>query len=128
MNNYKDQQSIIPYLMLVNAAGFIEFIKMVFDAEILLLHLADDHRTVLNAEIKIGHTVILLSEALDKYGKAVGNFFIYVGNADETFDRAVYHGASMVSTVTEMDYGRCGGIEDPFGNTWWLTTAKRPAP
>lgn len=123
MNNYKDQQTILPYLMLVNATGFIEFIRMVFNAEIRLLNLAEDNRTVLNAEIKIGHTIILLSEAMDQYGKAVGNFFIYVGNADETFDRAVYHGASVVSQVTDMDYGRCGGIEDPFGNTWWLTTA-----
>ncbi|WP_158800082.1 VOC family protein [Pedobacter sp. L105] len=123
MKNYKGQQTILPYLMLVNAAGFIEFIRMVFNAEILLLNLAEDNRTVLNAELKIGHTMILLSEALDQYGRAVGNFFIYVGNADETFNRAVYHGASVVSQVTEMDYGRCGGIEDPFGNTWWLTTA-----
>ena len=123
MNNYKDQQTILPYLMLVNASGFIEFIRMVFNAEILMLNLAEDNRKVLNAEIKIGHTIILLSEAMDQYGKAVGNFFIYVANADETFDRAVYHGASVVSQVMDMDYGRCGGIEDPFGNTWWLTTA-----
>jgi PhnB protein len=123
MENYKDQQTILPYLMLVNAAEFIEFAQIVFNAETLLLNMAGDNRTVLNAEIRIGHTVMLLSEAKDKYGKAVGNFFIYVGDADETFDRAVFHGASVVTEVADMDYGRSGGIEDPFGNTWWLTTA-----
>lgn len=123
MENYKDQQTIIPYLMLVNAMGFIEFAQTVFNAEVHLINMAEDNRTVLNAELRIGHTVILLSEAKDKYGKAVGNFFIYVGDADEAFNRSIFHGASIVTEVTDMDYGRCGGVEDPFGNTWWLTTA-----
>jgi len=124
MNNYKDQQTVLSYLMLENASAFIEFVQTVFNAQVLLLNKAADNRTVLNAEIKIGLTIILLSHAVDKYGKAVGNFFIYVGDADETFDRAIYQGASVVRAVTEMDYGRCGGIADPFGNTWWITTAK----
>lgn len=123
MENYKDQQTIIPYLMLENALQFIEFVQIVFNAEILLQNIGDDNRTLLNAEIRIGHTVVLLSEAKDKYGKAVGNFFIYVGDADDTFNRAIFHGASIVTEISDMDYGRSGGIEDPFGNTWWLTTA-----
>ncbi|MGY0037057.1 VOC family protein [Pedobacter sp. NJ-S-72] len=124
MNNYKDQYTILSYLMLENAIEFIEFVKTVFNAETCLLNIAADNRTVLSAEIKIGHSVLLLSEAADKYGKAAGNLFIYVGNADETFQRAIFHGASVVTEVSDMDYGRCGGIEDPFGNTWWLTSAK----
>lgn len=123
MNNYKDQHTILSYLMLENAMEFIEFVKTVFNAETSLLNIAADNRTVLSAEIKIGHSVLLLSEAADKYGKAVGNLFIYVGNADETFQRAVFHGSSIVKEVSDMDYGRCGGIQDPFGNTWWLTSA-----
>lgn len=123
MKNYKDQQTIIPYLMLVNAAQFIEFSQTVFGAQVLHVNMAEDNRTVLNAEILIGHTIILLSDAKDKYGSAKGNFFIYVGNADETFNRAIFHGASIVKNLADMDYGRSGGIEDPFGNTWWLTTA-----
>lgn len=127
MKNYKDQQTIIPYLMLVNAVEFIKFVQAVFTAEVLLINMAEDNRTVLNAEIRIGHTVILLSEAKDKYGKAVGNLFIYVGDADEAFQRAISHGASVVTDLSDMDYGRSGGVEDPFGNTWWLTTAWYPA-
>lgn len=122
MENYKDQQTIIPYLMLENAGRFMEFVQTVFNGQILFLNMDDDNRTVLNAEIKIGHTVILLSDAKDKYGIARGNFFIYVKDADETFSRACYHGASVVKEVSDMDYGRSGGIEDPFGNTWWLTS------
>jgi len=121
MKNYKDQQTIIPYLMLENALAFVDFAQIVFSAKIIALNLNDDNRTVLNAELQIGHNVVLLSEAKDKYGKAVGNFLIYVGNADDTFNRSVFHGASIVTEITDMDYGRSGGIEDPFGNTWWIT-------
>jgi len=124
MNNYKDQHTILPYLMLENAVEFIEFVKTVFNAETCLLSIAADNRTVLSAEIKIGHSTLLLSEAADKHGKAVGNLFIYVGNAEETFQRAIFHGSSVIKEVSDMDYGRCGGIQDPFGNTWWLTTAE----
>ena len=122
MKDYKDQQTIIPYLMLENAVQFIDFAEVVFNAETILLNLANDNRTVLNAELKIGHSIVLLSEAKDKYGKAVGNFFIYVGDADDTFKRALYHGASVVTEIADRDYGRSGGIADPFGNTWWITT------
>ena len=121
MKNYKDQQTIIPYLMLENALAFVNFAQVVFNAKIIALNLNDDNRTVLNAELQMGHNVVLLTEAKDKYGKAVGNFLIYVGNADDTFKRAVFHGASVVTEITDMDYGRSGGIEDPFGNTWWIT-------
>lgn len=107
--------------MLENALAFVDFAQIVFSAKIIALNLNDDNRTVLNAELQIGHNVVLLSEAKDKYGKAVGNFLIYVGNADDTFNRSVFHGASIVTEITDMDYGRSGGIEDPFGNTWWIT-------
>lgn len=109
--------------MLEHAAGFLEFAQTVLGAEVVCLSLAEDNRTVLHAEVRIGHTVLLLSEAKDRYGRAVGNFFIYVGDADDTFRRAVYHGAAVVTAPKDMDYGRSGGIEDPYGNTWWLTTA-----
>lgn len=121
MKKYKDQHTIISYLMLENAIEFIEFAKIVFGAETKMLNIADNNQTVLSAEIRIGHSMVLLSSAADRYGKAVGNFFIYAEDADETFQSAVFHGASVVTEVTDMDYGRCGGIQDPFGNTWWIT-------
>ena len=122
MKNYKDQQTILPYLMLVNAKEFIGFAQIVLDAEVILQKLANDNQTVLVAELKIGNTIILLSDAQDKYGRAFGNFFIYVDDVDLTFQTAINHGASVVTEIADMSYGRSGGIEDPFGNTWWLTT------
>lgn len=123
MKNYKDRQTIIPYLMLENASAFINFAQAVFSAEVAVLNMDEENTKVLYAEIVIGHTAFLLAESADKYGKAVGNFFIYVQDADDTFKRAVFHSAAVVKEISDMDHGRCGGIEDPFGNTWWITTA-----
>jgi len=47
-----------------------------------------------------------------------------VQNADETFQKAIDEGATIVREVTDEDYGRGGGIKDPFGNVWWITTPK----
>ncbi|KEQ29205.1 hypothetical protein [Pedobacter antarcticus] len=123
MKSYKDKQTIIPYLMLENAAAFVSFAKMVFDAEIIMMELAEDNRTILLAEIKIGLNIILLAEAVDPCGVSKGNFLIYVGEVEDTFNRAIFHGSVIIQDIKLMDFGRSGGLEDPFGNTWWLTTA-----
>jgi len=123
MENYKDHQSIIPYLILENAAAFIEFTHLVFNAKTLLIKYRDDERTVMHAEIKVGHTVLMIAEKTDEYEQSLGNFFIYVDDADETFNRSIYHGASVVIEIADLEYGRSGGVKDPFGNIWWLTTA-----
>ena len=31
-------------------------------------------------------------------------------------------GAKLVTPVADQQYGRSGGVEDPFGLTWWITT------
>jgi uncharacterized glyoxalase superfamily protein PhnB len=47
-----------------------------------------------------------------------------VKNADETFEKAINEGATIVREITEQSYGRSGGIKDPFGNIWWITAVK----
>ena len=59
MNNYKDQHTILSYLMLENAIEFIELSKQ-FSMQKPAYNIAADNRTVLSAEIKIGHSVLLL--------------------------------------------------------------------
>ena len=46
----------------------------------------------------------------------------YVDNADATFQTALDAGAKSIMPPADQPYGRSGGIIDPFGNTWWITT------
>jgi PhnB protein len=48
-----------------------------------------------------------------------------VEDADAMFNQAVSAGARVKRPVADQFYGdRFGGIEDPFGHTWWISTRK----
>ena len=50
--------------------------------------------------------------------------FVYVEDADETYHKALAEGAKSIMPPSDQEYGRSGGVIDPFGNTWWPTTGK----
>ena len=48
---------------------------------------------------------------------------LYVDDVDATFTKAVDAGAKVQRPVTNQFYGdRMGGIEDPFGHLWYIST------
>lgn len=113
--------TVTPYICVNGALKFIEFAKNVFGAEEIFKELNND-RTVKHAEIKIGGSVIMLAEETLKWPAKSGDFFIYVEDADKTYEKALEEGAASVMPPTDQSYGRSGGVTDPFGNTWWITT------
>ena len=115
-------QQVMPYLIVNGAAQLITFVQAVFGAEERLRHMRDDH-IIQHAEISIGGCVIMLADAVGEYIPRTGGFFIYVSDADAVYEKAMSLGAVSLSPVADQSYGRSGGITDPFGNTWWITTA-----
>lgn len=113
--------TVMPYLILKGADRFIEFAKQVFGAAEIHREMRDD-QTVRHAQVVIGDSTIMCSEAKEEFKPHNGGFFIYVDNADEAFDRALKAGATEVMKVSHQPYGRSGGVLDPFGNTWWVTS------
>jgi PhnB protein len=55
-------------------------------------------------------------------GESPVNIFLYVDDVDTRFQRALDAGASVVMPVANQPYGRSGGLKDPFGLVWWLST------
>jgi PhnB protein len=50
---------------------------------------------------------------------------LYVEDVDAVFRQAVAAGAIEKRPVADQFYGdRQGGIEDPFGHMWWISTHK----
>ena len=120
----ENNQTVMPYLILKNAAGFILFTQKVFDARETVKNMRSEN-VIMHAEIMIGDdSTIMFADATDDYPPSPGSLFIYVDNADETFEKATRHGATIVKEITNESYGRGGGIKDPFGNTWWVTAVK----
>ncbi len=113
---------VMPYLIINNATGFLQFAKDVFGAVEQSKHMRDEN-TIMHAQIAIGDSVIMFADATPEYPSSPAGMFIYVANADATYDKAISLGATSVLPMCDQPYGRTGGIQDPHGNTWWITTA-----
>lgn len=121
MNIPEGHQAVMPYLMLNDAAAFIEFIKNVFDAE--MTHESVRDGVVGHCEANINGGTIMFSNTRDEWKPATANMFVYVADADATYEKALAAGAVSVMEVADQDYGRSGGFTDPQGNVWWVTSA-----
>lgn len=64
-----------------------------------------------------------MEEKVESREVAAG-LFVYVSNADETYNKALEAGATVKTALSDQQYGRSGGVTDPFGNIWWLTAVK----
>ncbi len=120
MNIPKGHQAVMPYLMMEDAAAFIDFIKTVFNAE--MTHESMRDGIVGHCEAQISGGTIMFSNSRDEWKPATGNMFVYVPNADEAYRRALEAGATTVMEMSDQNYGRSGGVTDPFGNVWWITS------
>lgn len=113
----------MPYLMLKNSLEFISFMEKVFGAALLFSKYREDNRSLMHGELKIDGSTIMFTEANEDWKPAPANLFIYVPDADEAYRKALQTGAVSIMQPEDRDYGRSCGIEDPFGNVWWITSA-----
>jgi PhnB protein len=120
MNIPKNHQAVMPYLMMEDAAAFIDFIKTVFNAE--MTHESMRDGIVGHCEAQISGSTIMFSNIRGDWKPATANMFVYVNDADETYAKAMAGGATSVMDVADQDYGRSGGVTDPHGNVWWITS------
>jgi PhnB protein len=114
-------QALMPYLMLNNASEFADWMKTIFNAEPGITHFHEDG-SVQHGEITVNGMVMMYSQARAEYPAVNTHFFIYVDDADKYYAAALAHGASSARPLTDQPYGRSGGVKDPFGLTWWITS------
>lgn len=115
-------QTVMPYLILRNAEKFIAFTKNVFSAT-ETTKVMKGEGIIMHAEIMIGECTIMLADSTEGYEPQTSGLFVYVNDADSTYKKAIDAGATILSPLADQPYGRSGGIVDPFGNTWWITSA-----
>jgi PhnB protein len=114
---------VMPYLIVSNGEGFLAFVRKVFGAEEKYKEMRDENN-IKHAEVRIGGSVIMFAQSTEKYQPQTAGMFIYVDNADEAFEKALQEGATEIMKPADQEYGRCGGVQDPFGNTWWITSVE----
>jgi uncharacterized glyoxalase superfamily protein PhnB len=111
-----------PYLVCNNAAEVMEFVKKTFGAEERGTLMMPDGK-VAHGELRIGDSVIMISDGSPDKPKMPGLVHVYVENSDEVYARALAAGGTSLSAVETMFYGdRSGGVQDVGGNQWWIST------
>jgi PhnB protein len=76
-----------------------------------------------HTEMKIGDSVVMLSEAMPNFPPLKSMLYIYVEDVDATFARALAAGATEIHPPEDQFYGdRSGGVTEPSGNLIWIGT------
>lgn len=113
--------TITPYLLVDGADQYIEFLKGAFGAE-LTLCARDEHGLVANAQLRLGDSMLMVTDAVEHCPAMKASYYLFVEDADAAMKRAVEHGAIQTMEVADMPYGdRQGGATDPAGNIWWIS-------
>jgi uncharacterized glyoxalase superfamily protein PhnB len=114
-------QTVIPYLILSGAKRFLEFAKKVFNATENHTVMATED-LIRHAQVKIGDSTIMFADSTEQFPPNPAGMFVYVKNADETYQKALDEGATSIMPPSDQQYGRSCGVTDPLGNTWWITS------
>jgi uncharacterized glyoxalase superfamily protein PhnB len=114
--------TVTPYLVVQGAAKLIDFLKQAFDAkEIMRMPLPDG--TIMHAEVKIGDSIVMMGDARGEMKPMPAAIYLYVNDADATYQRALRAGATSTMEPADQFYGdRNAGVKDPVGNQWWIGT------
>ncbi|RZJ33056.1 MAG: VOC family protein [Flavobacterium sp.] len=110
---------VMPYLILNDSKGFLEFAKQVFNAQEQMI-VPGENGQIMHGEIKIHDAVIMFAQASENFASKGAGMFIYVENVDKVYEIALKNKAISLMPAEEKDYGYTAGFEDPFENQWWI--------
>jgi PhnB protein len=120
--------TVTPYFFVRDADRFVSFLVKGFGGTEVLRSLRPDGR-IANAQIRIGTSTIMASEAGGRYPPMPTACYLYVEDADKAMALALAAGGTLEMDASDMPYGdRQGGIKDPHGNIWWISQRLIPAP
>jgi PhnB protein len=120
--------SVTPYLVVEDAARLIDFMTRVFGAQELFRIAGPDAR-IGHCELRVGDSIIMLADANPEHPPFPGNLLLYVADVDATYHRAIGAGAISLREPSDQFYGdRVGGVKDPAGNHWFISTHKEDVP
>lgn len=116
--------TITPYFVAEQAEKFIDFAKRAFDAK-ELFRMNMPNGSVMHAELQIGDSRIMVGQASERWKPQTCSLYLYVPDVDAVYRKAIQAGGRSTMEPEDKFYGdRSGGVDDPFGNHWYLGTHK----
>jgi len=115
--------SVSVYLVADGAQRVIDFLKKSFGATDLR-RFEEPGGKIMHAEVRVGDTVVMIADSGGAYPAFPAWLHVYVPDVDESYKRALAAGGvSVLEPVRkEGDPDKRGGVKDPCGNTWWIST------
>jgi len=111
----------MPYVVVKDADGFIEFLKKFFDSDERLVVRNPDN-SIMHAEFGVNGGTIMIGEAGDSWPPFPAPMYLPTTRVDELYERGVANGATGNMEPQDKEYGRAAGFVDKWGNQWWLNS------
>ncbi|MGH8888926.1 MAG: VOC family protein [Acidothermaceae bacterium] len=125
--------TVSPRLVVDDGTAAIDFYRRAFGAEQIGEAFAGPDGAIIHAELRIGDSVVMLSEDAGDQdaaarspsataGIATAIMATYWPDVDAVWQQAVAAGAEVIYPLENQFYGDRGGrLRDPFGQQWMLS-------
>lgn len=115
-------ETVIPYLVVDQAADVVDFLTRAFDAQTIMALRRSDG-TVGHTELTVGRSTVMLSDATAEWAAMPARVFLYVDDVDARFALAIRSGGAPVMEPADTDHGdRMACVVDAGGNEWWIAS------
>jgi PhnB protein len=105
--------TVTPRMVVSDAAGAVEFLRTVFDA-------VGEVQPERPTEVRIGDSLVMVTSATERE-PFPAFLYVYVGDADLAYNRALNAGAMSLEAPFNTPYGdRRAMVRDPFGNVFQI--------
>jgi uncharacterized glyoxalase superfamily protein PhnB len=114
--------TVTPRIIVRDPKTLAAFLKRVF-------HARGDVHPGRPAQIRIGDSVLMISDG-DSLREPIPAFlYVYVEDADATYAQAIAANAQSLEEPADMPYGdRRAMVKDPWGNIWQIATHRLSSP
>jgi PhnB protein len=104
---------VTPRVVVSDVEGQVDFLRDVFDAE-------GEVSAGRPAEILIGDSLVMVTADTERE-RFPAFLYVYVDDADDTYQRALGAGAESLEAPLDTPYGdRRAMVRDPFGNVFQI--------
>lgn len=116
--------TVTPYLMAQEIDGLLNFVKQAFGATETFR--AQGSAGGFHVEAQIGDSMVMFGGGGEWSGASMpAAIHLYVPDVDTVYQRALHAGAtSIMKPADQPDGDRRSGVQDAFGNQWYIATHK----
>lgn len=114
--------TVTPYLIVADGDGLIAYLEKAFDARVVDRNYDGEGR-LMHADVVIGDSHVMLGQSNEQFPAMRSMIHLYVDDVDAVYRKALDAGATSIREVEDQFYGdRSGGVQDPSGTQWWIST------